>query len=120
MNLNIVMPLCGEGYRFKEGGYGIPKPLLPVHAQKTMVQCALERLSISGNFIFVVRKEHVDVFQIDHHLRQIKCDANIIISPSTKGALCTVLQAERFIDCDDALLICDVDQILEYDLNIFY
>ena len=30
MSIKLIMPMAGEGNRFKEKGYDVPKPLVPV------------------------------------------------------------------------------------------
>ena len=54
-NLNIVIPMAGEGSRFTKAGYNFPKPLIEIR-QKPMIQVVIESLGIKGNYIFLVRK----------------------------------------------------------------
>ena len=34
MNIHIIMPMAGEGNRFKEKGYNIPKPLIKLNGKE--------------------------------------------------------------------------------------
>ena len=56
-DLNIVIPMAGEGSRFKKAGYTFPKPLIEVW-QKPMIQLVIESLGLKANYIFLVQKEH--------------------------------------------------------------
>ena len=62
-DLNIVVPMAGEGSRFVKAGYTFPKPLIEVH-QKPMIQIVVESLGLKGNFIFIVKKEHLEKYNL--------------------------------------------------------
>ena len=49
--LNILVPMAGEGSRFKEAGYFFPKPIIEV-LNKPMIQWVIESLNIEANYIF--------------------------------------------------------------------
>ena len=53
--MNILIPMAGEGSRFRLKGYDRPKPLIKV-GDKLMVELAINTLDIDAQFIFVVRK----------------------------------------------------------------
>ena len=54
--INVIIPMAGEGRRFKEAGFKKPKPLIKVF-NKTLIEIAIETLDIkNANFFFVVRK----------------------------------------------------------------
>ena len=65
-NLRVIMPMAGEGSRFKKEGYIVPKPLLEID-NKYFFEKALESLQEivnkydEVNYTFVVRKEHIDI-----------------------------------------------------------
>ena len=62
-NLNIVIPMAGEGSRFTKAGYNFSKPLIEIR-QKPMIQVVIESLGIKGNYIFLVRKEHLEKYNL--------------------------------------------------------
>lgn len=45
--MNILIPMAGEGSRFNDVGYVLPKPLIDVNG-KPMVQRVIENLNIKG------------------------------------------------------------------------
>jgi dTDP-glucose pyrophosphorylase len=117
--MNIVMPVAGLGSRFAKVGIHTPKPLINI-CGKPMVMWAAASLPFAKaeDFIFVVRKEHVDSHEIDVKLRQLFSGSRtIVIDYVTEGAACTALKAEKFIKNDDPLIITDCDH---YFLNRNY
>ena len=54
--INVIIPMAGEGRRFKEAGFKKPKPLIKVF-NKTLIEIAIETLDIKNvNLYFVARK----------------------------------------------------------------
>ena len=43
--INVIIPMAGEGRRFKEAGFKKPKPLIKVF-NKTLIEIAVETLDI--------------------------------------------------------------------------
>ena len=112
--------MAGEGSRFKAEGYTFPKPLIDVNG-KPMIQCVIENLDFDANYIFLVRKEHLDTYDI-HGLLTIITNGRVTVievDELTEGAACTALLAREFIDNDEELLIANSDQIIEYSPENF-
>jgi len=110
--MKIVMPIAGLGSRFTKVGINTPKPLIEIMGKK-MIQWSRESIPFAKNedFIFIVRKEHVNEFHIDEELKKIfgpKIKI-IIIDYVTQGMACTVLLAKEFINNDEQLIITDAD-----------
>ena len=85
-DLNIVIPMAGEGSRFAKAGYTFPKPLIEVH-QKPMIQLVVDNLGLKGNFIFIVRREHLKKYNLKSFLNIIAPNCKIItIDKVTEGA----------------------------------
>ena len=53
--LNILIPMAGEGSRFKDAGFFFPKPIIEV-LNKPMIQWVIESLNIEANYIFNSKK----------------------------------------------------------------
>jgi HAD superfamily hydrolase (TIGR01509 family) len=113
--LNIVIPMAGEGSRFTKAGYTFPKPMIEIH-QKPMIQLIVESLGLKGNFVFIVRKEHMDKYNLKSLLNIIapKCKI-IVIDKLTEGAACTVLLAKKYINNGKPLIIANSDQFIEWN-----
>lgn len=117
--MNIVIPMAGEGSRFKQAGYTFPKPLIDVEG-KPMIQRVVENIGIEdANYIFLVRQEHIDNYAIDKVVTNLVKKAIVIpVKELTEGAACTVLLAEKYIDNAAPLLIANSDQLVEWKLSI--
>ncbi len=115
--MKILIPMAGEGSRFLKEGYKLPKPLVDVKG-KPMIQCVVENLCFNAEYIFLVRKEHLDKYSyLQDVLRKITNNKFSIITVEslTEGAACTALLAKDLINTDEDLLIANSDQILEYN-----
>lgn len=119
-NFNILIPMAGEGSRFKEAGYVFPKPLIEVNG-KPMIQVVVDNLGFEANYIYVVRKEHYDKYNLKSFLNLITPNCKIIqVESLTEGAACTTLLAKEYIDNDNPLIIANSDQFLEWNPMDFY
>jgi beta-phosphoglucomutase-like phosphatase (HAD superfamily)/dTDP-glucose pyrophosphorylase len=119
-DLNVIIPMAGEGSRFMDAGYTFPKPLIDVDG-KPMIQAVVENLNIKANYIFLVRKEHIDQyagFKSTLNLIAPGCKI-VVVDELTEGAACTLLLAEEHIDNDAPLLIANCDQLMGWDSSAF-
>jgi len=118
--MNILIPMAGEGSRFKKEGYTFPKPLIEVNG-KPMIQCVVENLDFDANYIFLVRSEHLSKYNIESVLKFVTNGRYDIVTVEslTEGAACTALLAKNLIDNDDELLIANSDQVIEYSKENF-
>lgn len=118
--LNVLIPMAGEGSRFAQAGYTFPKPIIEVNGDP-MIKVVVDNLNIDANFIFIIRKEHDEKFNISSTLKQIAPNCQIIsIDCLTEGAACTTLLAKDLINNDNPLLIANSDQFMEWDSCQFY
>lgn len=119
-NFNILIPMAGEGSRFKKAGYTFPKPLIEVNG-KPMIQLVVDNLGFDANFIYVVRKEHYDKYNLKSFLNLITPDCKIIqVDSLTEGAACTTLLAKEYIDNENPLIIANSDQFMVWNQTDFY
>lgn len=119
--MQILIPMAGEGSRFAQDGYTFPKPLIDVDG-KPMIQRVVENLDFEANYIFLVRKEHLDKYHgLTSTLMSItNFNAKIVeVEKLTEGAACTALLAEEYINNEEDLLIANSDQIIEYSPENF-
>jgi len=131
--LHIIMPMAGEGSRFKEAGYNVPKPLIKFEG-KELYRHALESLNFDNSaykfsemllikYTFIVRKEFIDKYNIDKEIKKYYPDANILyVEKTTRGALETLMLAEDLIDDEDYVvsLDCDIKFDCQYYINAIY
>ena len=118
-SINILIPMAGLGSRFADAGYEKPKPLIDVNGIP-MIKAAIDSLNISGNYIFVVQKDHYSKYNLFNILNDIVPDCQIVqVNGLTDGAARTTLMAKDFINNDNPLVIANSDQIVEWDPNKF-
>jgi len=110
--INLV-PMAGEGKRFKDAGYTIPKPLVFVSGKPMIIQ-AINTMPQSDKWIFICRKEHVENYKIDDILKREIPNVNIItVDKTTEGQAVTCLLAKNLIDRKEPLFIgcCDAGMV---------
>jgi beta-phosphoglucomutase-like phosphatase (HAD superfamily)/dTDP-glucose pyrophosphorylase len=116
--VNVLIPMAGEGSRFRAAGYTLPKPLIDVNG-KSMIQVVCENLDIDANYIFVAQKNDINQYNIDEHLALLSKNFTLIEQDDKlDGAAKSCLLAERIIDNDLPLLIANSDQYVEWDARV--
>ena len=111
-SLHIIMPMAGEGSRFRNAGWTTPKPLIELKGKPLFVR-AIESVKVPGapmKYSFIVRQEHIDEYGVDQSIREILPEAHIYsVLQTTRGAVETCLMAEENIADDDAVVVMDCD-----------
>lgn len=119
--MKILIPMAGEGSRFAKERYTFPKPLIDVNG-KPMIQNVVENINFDADYIFLVRKSHLEKYPgLSSTLERITNGKTTIVTVDslTEGAACTALLAKDYINNDDDLLIANSDQIIEYSKENF-
>jgi dTDP-glucose pyrophosphorylase len=119
--LNIVLPIAGRGSRFRDAGYTLPKPLIPVHGVP-MIELVVRnvRPTQPHRFVFLALQEHLDTTDMPEALYRAAPGCEIVpVTEVTQGAACTVLLARRFIDNQDSLMLVNSDQYVDTDINAY-
>ena len=118
--LNVLVPMAGEGSRFKEHGYKVPKPLIDING-KLMIQRVVESLNLEANFIYVVQKSHNLEYNLNTILNLITPNCKIVeVDGLTEGAACSTLLAKELFDNKNPLMIVNSDQFIEWNSSNFY
>lgn len=111
-SLHIIMPMAGEGSRFKKEGWTTPKPLIELNGMP-LFKHAVSSVAAEGinlKYSFIVRQEHIDEYRIDEGIKAFQPDANVFsVLKTTRGAVETCLIAESAIEDDDAVIVMDCD-----------
>lgn len=112
--INIVIPMAGQGSRFLNAGYDIPKPFIEVNGTP-LIEIVLENLRMpDARYILLVRQEHIKMQEKLFNRLSKKFDITLVsIKSLTEGAACTVLHAHRLINNDIPLLLANSDQFIE-------
>lgn len=112
--INII-PLAGKGGRFSEKGYVLPKPLIPI-SNTPMIIKAIRDIPNSNKWIFIVRKEHINDYQIDILIKSEIPNAIIMpIEKVTEGQACTCMLAKPYLNPKESVFISACDNSYLYD-----
>ena len=110
--MNIVIPMAGQGSRFEQAGYTLPKPLIDVNG-KPMIQLVVDSINVDANYIFLVQKVHYERYDLENVLSTIAPNCTIVqLNGVTEGAACSVLLASDYINNNDPLIIANSDQYI--------
>ena len=113
------MPMAGLGKRFSTRGFIDPKPLIKI-LDKPIVEWSIETLGLKGHYIFCCRKDHIENYALDKKLQNIMPNSTVIsIDYQTQGTAQTVLEARKYIDNNEELVISDSDHYLIWDVKQF-
>lgn len=118
MKTNLLLPIAGNGQRFIDAGYSVPKPLIEING-KTILDRSLESVKTDNcNLIFIIREDHCKEHNLNLVLRSKYKDCKMIIIPGlTDGALSTCLLAKEHIDNNEPLIIFTPDCYFEPQID---
>lgn len=118
--INIVIPMAGEGSRFKNVGFTKPKPFIEVLG-KPMIEHVISTFDINdAHYILLARDEHMQSEQDTIEAIKKNVSATFIpVTGLTEGAACTVLYAHRLIANNQPLLIINSDQVVDCSLQAY-
>jgi HAD superfamily hydrolase (TIGR01509 family) len=127
---HVVIPMAGEGSRFKVAGYTVPKPFIPVGG-KPMIRWVIENMipkeipleDYQLKFHLIVRSSHVEQYDVSKLFDGVPFNISWTYHKTdglTEGAACSVLLAEAEINNNEPLLIINSDQYLVWNPDVFY
>ena len=131
--LHVIMPMAGEGNRFKEVGIETPKPLLKVDGKEIFRRAVdsifdfgeyTENIDYMGygvepQFTFIVRKDHIDEWHIDDIIHAYYPEAYVLyVEETTRGALETVMKAMPFMEENDVIMSMDCDFAFRFTYHL--
>lgn len=112
--MKLIMPMAGQGSRFDEVGYDLPKPMIPVGDVPMFVHVERCTELDFDERIFIVRKEH----DIKSQVLEWYPDAHIIeLDYLTEGTACTILTAREHYEDGSSIFVSNCDQHIEWDVE---
>ena len=112
--VNLV-PMAGQGNRFRRYGYRVAKPLIQVRG-KPMVVHAAASMPEADQFIFLARTNDLRRHPIEASLRAFLPDCTVLpVKENTSGQAATCLLAERALPANAELMIASCDYEQRYD-----
>lgn len=117
--LTVLIPMAGEGKRFINEGYLLPKPLIEVSGIPMVIK-AVNALPKGYKYVFICHREHLEKYKLDELLQKVYSNITIIpIDYKTEGQASTCLLSEKYINPDNPLLIGPCDNGMTWNLNNF-
>lgn len=114
MRINLI-PMAGEGRRYKDAGFTTPKPLIEINGVPMVVRAA-RALPEADRWIFVVRESHLRTSPIKAVLERYFPDPVIVtVDHLTDGQARTCMLAKDHIPPHSALTIGPSDNDMTYD-----
>lgn len=121
-DVQIVIPMSGEGTRFKKAGYEKIKPLIEIDG-RPIIDYVASLFEGARDFLFLCRDEHVRTTDVLSVLERIKSEGRVkVVEGAKKGPVYAVSQA--FDEIDDSLPVlvsyCDFNQIWDFSDFVRY
>jgi len=113
----IIIPMAGEGKRFKDEGIEKPKFMLEIK-NKTLFQWSMSSLpiNISKKIIFICLEDHEKDFKVSEFIKKIMDDEYpkikyeiVYIKHITGGQVETVLHAKHLVRPENSIIIYNID-----------
>jgi NDP-sugar pyrophosphorylase family protein len=114
-----LIPMAGNGSRFREYGYRVAKPLIKINGLP-MVTRIVNSMPKQDKWIFLPRQKDMDRYPIEKTLRQFSKDCIVKpIKQHTSGQAATCLLAEDQIDDNSELIIASADYEHRYNQDLW-
>ena len=114
--MHIIVPMSGEGKRFLDVGYKVPKPLIKIDG-KPIIEHVCNLFPDENKFTFICNSTHLANTNIRQVLLGIKPNANIVeIQNHKKGPVHAVYFAKDLIEDNEEVIVnyCDFGTYWDY------
>ena len=114
--MQVIIPMSGQGQRFLDAGYKVPKPLIEVDGYP-MIHHVVHMFPGTQKFIFVCNEDHLSTTNMREVILNIVKNAIIVSIPSHKlGPVFAVQQASQYIDKHSPAIVsyCDYGTYWNY------
>ena len=125
-----IMPMAGEGLRFKKHGYVLPKPLIKINNTPMFLKAAKSFPKNLG-WVFVTNKSIATNYNIIEKSKKEKKNIFLFLKKKTQGQASTVYKSLKYINKMKTVIVhsCDLSfklnfnflkkKIIENDLLVF-
>jgi len=118
-NMQIIIPMSGQGTRFKNAGYEDLKPLIKVHG-RPIIEYVVKLFPGENDFIFICDERHLQETNLREVLIGLKPTAKVIGIPEHKlGPVYAVSQAFDYIDNEESVIVSYCDYFMHWDYSDF-
>lgn len=112
MNIQLVIPMSGQGTRYRKAGYDQPKPLIPVSG-RPMIERLLEKFPSDWPCTFIYADNHEST-ELPRFLKKLRPTAQLLsVAAHTKGPSFALKAALQKLNANDPVLVsyCDYGKI---------
>jgi dTDP-glucose pyrophosphorylase len=118
-NLINLIPMAGDGKRFKDYGYNISKPLIQID-NMPMVMKSCKSFPIPESWIFILKENDSKKFSINKKLSlNFENLKTIAVQNTTTGQAATCLYAKKLVPRNKSIYIASADYELFFDHEKF-
>ena len=121
-DLQLIIPMTGNGARFVQAGITTLKPFIRVH-ERPMIEWILRMFpNFHGEITFICRGEHLDSFSyIESTLKKLKPNCRIlrIDAWEKKGPVFDIMKMAKYFDDDAPVIISYCDFYMHWDYQSF-
>lgn len=117
--MQIIIPMSGEGLRFKAAGYQTLKSLICVNG-KPIIEYVVDLFPGDHEFLFICREDHAAKYNLTSYLPSLRNNVTLVtIEPHKLGPVYAVLQAKSYIRHETQVLLSYCDYYMDWDFNAF-
>lgn len=114
-----LLPMAGQGSRFFEEKYRVPKPFVPVRG-RPMFLTAAASFPPADHTIFLVQADHLEKYRVAELAEAPYPNHTIVpVQGVTEGQACTCLLAEENLPPQAGLFIASCDYEMVYDRDAY-
>jgi NDP-sugar pyrophosphorylase family protein len=117
--MQVVIPMSGQGSRFRAAGYTQPKPLIVVD-EAPIIEHVVRMFPGADKVVFICSEEHLETTPMRKVLQRISPKAQIVgIKPHKLGPVYAVLCAADAIDDHKPTIVSYCDYYAGWDFEAF-
>ncbi len=120
-NYVTILPMAGNGSRFKERGYHKPKPMLEIDESLMFLE-AVKCLPETEKIYFICLSEHIKKFQLQEKIYDSFPGSEVFSLPSTtdgQARTCQIGIDHANLDSNQPIIISACDNGIYFDENKF-
>ena len=118
-NINFIIPAAGLGSRFKNNGFDVPKPLIPI-AGIPMILWVIGNIPFRpGDTLTIITRGNIEIMKLwdDLAIRKPEWIKECQILELTEGPAITVSHGLQSLDLNLPLVVLNSDQFVDFDLT---
>jgi NDP-sugar pyrophosphorylase family protein len=116
--IQLVIPMSGQGRRFQEAGFTMPKPMVPIN-NKTIIERLLEKFPTSWPATFVLAENHQSS-GLPELLLKLRPEAKLVyVEFKGQGPGHALLEALPYLQSDQPIFCSYCDYGMIWDSQVF-